>query len=651
MRCPDRICEASNRPGEGSLVSSLVPASSALEKEPPVSTVLEEKTTIEPGSGNSVVNDFSIHVATVNGSGSQSSNTILMRAIFQMGIPVSGKNLFPSNIQGLPTWFTIRASKEGFIARRRDIGVLICMNPETVHEDVRTVHPGAAVIYEESLNLKPLREDAHFYPVPFQKLVLELVHDGKLRRLVVNMIYVGVAAWLLNIDMDEVRKAVAKQFQGKEKAVEINLNAIQGGYDWAAKNLAKTDPFRLERMNKTAGKVIIDGNAACAIGCVMGGVSVVSWYPITPSSSLAESLIDYCRKYRKDPVTGKPTFAIVQAEDELAAAGMVLGAGWAGARAMTTTSGPGISLMAEFTGLGYYAEVPAVIFDVQRVGPSTGLPTRTMQGDILSTYFLSHGDAKHILLIPGSVEECYTLSMEAFDLAERFQTPVFVMTDLDLGMNNWMADPFAYPEKAIDRGKVICTKEELQAHLHKFREFARYKDVDGDGIPYRTLPGLIDHPAAAFFTRGSGHTERAAYSEKPEDYRQNMDRLARKFETARRYVPKPVIENGSGSRVGIIAYGSSDFAVQEARHLLARKGIWTDYLRLRALPFTTDVAPFLALYDRVYVIEQNRDGQMYDLLRLEGGGDPAKLRSIRHYDGFPLDAETVVEGIEAGEKN
>jgi len=568
-----------------------------------------------------------------------------------MGIPVSGKNLFPSNIQGLPTWFTIRASREGFIARRRDIGVLICMNPETAHEDVRTVSPGAVVIYEESLGLKSLRDDVHFYPVPFQKLVLELVHDGKLRRLAVNMIYVGVAAWLLGIDMEEVRRAVVKQFKGKEKAVEINVRAIQGGYDWAAANLTKTDPFRLERMNATAGKIIIDGNAASAIGAAMAGVSVVSWYPITPSSSLAESLIEYAKKYRMDPVTGKPTCAIVQAEDELAAVGMVLGAGWAGARAMTTTSGPGISLMSEFVGLGYYAEVPGVIVDVQRVGPSTGLPTRTMQGDILSTYFLSHGDTEHILLIPGSVQECYELTMEAFELADRFQTPVFVMTDLDLGMNNWMADPFPYPEKPIDRGKVIRTDEELKEHVRKFQEFARYKDVDGDGIPYRTLPGLIDNPAAAFFTRGSGHTERATYSERPDDYRKNMERLARKFETARREVPKPAID-APGSKIGIVAYGSSDFAVQEARHLLARKGRATDSLRIRALPLSKETLDFVAGHDRVYVVDQNRDGQMHALLRLTvPAGDVVKLRSIRHYDGFPLDAETVIEGIEAGEKN
>jgi 2-oxoglutarate ferredoxin oxidoreductase subunit alpha len=614
-----------------------------------VSVVLEEKETSQPPQRPAVVNDFSIHVGTANGSGSMSSNNILMRAIFQMGIPVSGKNLFPSNIQGLPTWFTIRASKDGFIARRRDVGVLIAMNPETAHEDVRTVHPGAAVIYEESLKLDGLRNDLHFYPVPFSKLVLELVHDGKLRRLVVNMIYVGVAAWLLNIDMQEIRNAVAKQFKGKEKAIEINLGAIQGGWDWAEKNLKKSDPFRLERMNATAGKIIIDGNAAAAIGCMMAGVQVAAWYPITPSSSLAESLIDYCRDHRKDE-NGQPTFAIVQAEDELAAAGMVLGAGWAGARAMTTTSGPGISLMSEFVGLGYYAEIPAVIFDVQRVGPSTGLPTRTMQGDILSTYFLSHGDAKHILVIPGSVEECYTLSQDAFDLAERFQTPVFVMMDLDLGMNNWMADPFPYPEKAPDRGKVLRTPEELAAHMEKFKEFARYRDVDGDGIPWRTLPGMIDNPAAPYFTRGSGHTERATYSERPDDYQNNLDRLARKFESAReRSAPLPVVD-GSGSAIGIIHYGSSDFAVQEARSILARRGMASDSLRVRALPFSPQVREFVEKHERVYVIDQNRDAQMHAILSLDFPQVTPKLRSIRHYDGFPLDAESVIEGIEAGEK-
>jgi 2-oxoglutarate ferredoxin oxidoreductase subunit alpha len=607
------------------------------------SVATEESLTTAPRPQNPVLNDFSIQVATANGSGSQSSNSILMRSIHQMGIPCSGKNLFPSNIQGLPTWFTIRASRDGYIARRRDVQVLICMNPETASEDVRTVAPGAAVIYEESLKLDALRSDLILYPVPFSKLVLELCQDGKLRRLVVNMIYVGVVGWLLGLDEQEVAEATRKQFKGKAKAVDLNINAIRGGWKWAAQNLQKRDPYYLERMDKTKGQIILDGNAACAIGCMFAGVTCVTWYPITPSSSLVESLIDYMKKFRIDPETGKATFAIVQAEDELAALGMVLGASWAGARSMTATSGPGISLMGEFAGLGYYAEVPAVVFDIQRVGPSTGLPTRTMQGDIISTYYLSHGDKSHILLFPDSMLECYSMAMEAFDLAERFQTPVFVMSDLDLGMNNWACDPFPYPEKPIDRGKVLDAEA-----IAERGGFARYRDVDGDGIPYRTLPGT-KHPLAAYFTRGSGHTETATYSEKPEDYIGIMDRLARKHETARRFVPRPEIFNGSGAEIGIIAFGSSHYAVQEARDRLRDRGVETSYLRIRALPFSEEINEFVRAHKRVYVVEQNRDAQMKKLVELETGGDCVKLRSILHYNGLPLDAQSVLEGIELGE--
>src|SRR5512142_201575 len=535
-----------------------------------------------------IVNDFSIQVATANGSGSQSSNTILMRTIHQMGIPVSGKNLFPSNIQGLPTWFTIRASKQGYVARRRDVQVLVCMNPETAHEDVRTVAPGAAVVYEESLKLDALRKDLLFYPVPFSKLVLDLCSDGKLRRLVVNMIYVGVLGWLLGLDPAEIAEATGKQFKGKAKAVDLNVGAIYGGWKWAAENLQKRDPFWLERMDQTKGKIILDGNAAAAIGCMFAGVTCVTWYPITPSSSLVESLIDYMKEHRLDPETGKATFAIVQAEDELAAVGMVLGSAWAGARAMTATSGPGISLMSEFVGLGYYAEIPAVIFDVQRVGPSTGLPTRTAQGDVLSTAFLSHGDTQHVLLFPGTVEECFTMAVDAFDLAERLQTPVFVLTDLDLGMNVWMADPFPYPERRLDRGKVL-SKEDLD----RLGGFARYKDVDGDGIGWRTLPGT-DHPKAAYFTRGTGHDEHAAYSENAVVFERNMERLARKLETARSLVPPPELHGSGRARVGIIAYGSSHPAVAEARAQLQReRGLETDYLRVRGYPFAREVHAFV----------------------------------------------------------
>src|SRR5580693_8987369 len=504
-----------------------------------------------------IVNDMSIQVATVNGSGSQSSNTVLLRSIFQMGVPVSGKNMFPSNIAGLPTWYTIRANKHGYIGRKKEIDFLVAMNPETAQEDTMTLAPGASVLYDEPLALDKLRNDLIFYSVPYDKIVAAVCPEAKLRKLVKNMVYVGVVASLLTIDMGEVEKAIRKQFAKKVKAANLNLAAAQAGFDYAKGNLQKRGAFYIERMNATAGKIIIDGNSAAALGCMFAGCTVVTWYPITPSSSLVETMIEYMKEHRIGP-DGKATFAIVQAEDELAAVGMVIGAAWAGARAMTATAGPGISLMAEFTGLAYYAEIPAVIWDIQRVGPSTGLPTRTSQGDVLSTAFLGHGDTKHIMLFPSSVSECFTMAQEAFDLAEHFQTPVFVMSDLDLGMNNWMSDPFSYPEKPIDRGKVLS-----QEDIQKAGSFARYKDVDGDGIGYRTLPGT-EHPAAAYFVRGSGHNEKAQYSERPDDFERNMERINRKFETARAFVPRPEVHTGK-SKIGIIAYGTSHWGITEAR--------------------------------------------------------------------------------------
>jgi len=587
-----------------------------------------------------VINDFSIQVATVNGSGSQSSNSVLLRSIFMMGIPVSGKNLFPSNIAGLPTWFTIRANKHGWVARKKEIDILIAMNPETAREDVVSLAPGGAAIYDEPLNLSTVRNDVTFYPVPFDKLTAAVCPEAKLRKLVKNMVYVGVAARLFDIDIDKVELALRKQFKKKVKAADLNMNAVKAGYDYASASLTKADPFRVEAMNATAGKIIIDGNAAAALGCMFAGVTVVTWYPITPSSSLVEQLIDYLKRFRVG-ADGKATYAVVQAEDELAAVGMVLGAGWAGARAMTSTSGPGISLMGEFVGLGYYAELPGVIFDVQRVGPSTGMPTRTMQGDILSCATLSHGDTKHIMLLPASVAECFTLATEAFDIAERFQTPVFVMSDLDLGMNNWMSVPFAYPEKPIDRGKVLTAEE-----LKKLDRFARYKDIDGDGIGYRTLPGT-DHPKAAYFTRGSGHNERAQYSERPDDYQNNMERLAKKFESARAAVPKPELVVNGTSKIGIIAYGSTDFAMRESQDQLQREyKLPTDYLRLRAYPFNRELHDFVKNHERVYVVEQNRDAQMLQLIKLDvEGPQVAKLRSVLHFNGLPIDARSITDEI------
>src|SRR4051812_9788126 len=590
-----------------------------------------------------VINDCSIQVATVNGSGSQTANLVLLRSIFQMGVPVSGKNMFPSNIAGLPTWYTVRANEHGYVARKKEVDFLVAMNPETAKEDVMSLEPGRAVLYDEPLKLNALRTDLIFYPVPFDKIVASVCTDAKLRRLVKNMIYDGVLSRLLGIEMPEMEKALRKQFGKKAKAAELNLGALHAGFAYAEANLVKTDPFAIERTNKTGNMVLVEGNAAAAMGCMMAGVTVVAWYPITPSSSLPEALIGYMRKYRMDKETGKATFAIVQAEDEIAAIGMVVGAGWAGARAMTSTSGPGISLMSEFAGLAYYAELPGVVFDVQRVGPSTGLPTRTAQGDILKVATLSHGDTKQIMLIPASVEECYTMAMGAFDLAERFQTLVFVMSDLDLGMNTWMANPFTYPETPMDRGKLLD-----DAALQRIGEWGRYRDVDGDGIPFRTIPGT---GSPAYFTRGSGHNERGQYSERPDDYVHNMERLARKFDTARDYVPKPILTGALDSDIAIVGYGSSHWAIEESRDQLAREaGASTAYMRLRAYPFTEELEAFIDHHQRIYVVEQNRDAQMLSLMRLALSAERgAKLRKVLHYNGLPIDARSITDEILAQE--
>ncbi len=595
----------------------------------------------DQGAGREpVVNDFSIQVATVNGSGSQSANTVLLRTIFQMGVPVSGKNMFPSNIAGLPTWYTIRASKKGYIARKKEIDFLVAMNPETAKEDVMSLEAGAVALYDEPLKLNELRSDLTFYAVPYDKITAAVCPESKLRKLVRNMVYVGVVAKLLNLDMVEVEKALRKQFAKKAKAAELNWNAAKAGYDYAASSLTKADPFTIERMNETGDMIIIDGNSAAALGCMFAGVTVVTWYPITPSSSLVESLIEYMKEHRIGP-DGKATFAIVQAEDELAAIGMVLGAGWAGARSMTATAGPGISLMAEFAGLGYYVEIPGVIWDIQRVGPSTGLPTRTSQGDISFVARLSHGDTHHPMLIPATPAECFSMASDAFDLAEQLQTPVFVMSDLDLGMNNWMSEPFQYPEKPQNRGKVLTAED-----LERLGGFARYKDVDGDAVGYRTLPGT-DHPTAAWFARGSGHNEKSQYSERPDDYANNMDRLTRKFETARSLVPRPELVRNEGNEVGIIAYGTTHHAaIETVDQLETEYGVKVDYLRLRAYPFTRETHDFIANHKRVYVIDQNRDGQMRDLLKLDIAiEDIPRLRSVRHYNGLPIDARSITDDI------
>lgn len=592
---------------------------------------------------NTRVNDFSIEVATVNGSGSQTANNVLIRAIFQMGVPVSGKNHFPSNIAGLPTWFQIRVSQRGYAARKDDVDLMVCLNPETAREDVEKLKPGALLVYDEPLHLASLRRDLTACAVPFQTLVASCCPDPKLHKLVKNMIYVGVVAQMLGLDPQEVQQAICKQLKGKPKAIEINQQAAQTGWDWAAIHLPPQHTLQIHRDHQTEGQILVDGNTACALGALLAGVSVVGWYPITPSSSLVESLMDYADRYRRDPATGKTRLAIIQMEDELASAGVVIGAGWAGARAMTATSGPGLSLMSEFIGFAYEAEIPAVFMDVQRTGPSTGLPTRTMQGDITLSAKGSHGDTQFVNLYPGSVEECFRFAYEAFDLAERLQTPVFVLSDLDLGMQNWASRPFPYPDTPLDRGKLLSTQE-----LECIQDWGRYRDVDGDGICYRTLPG--SHPRrGAYFTRGSGHNANAHYSERPSDYKALMDRLRRKFETAQNFVPRPILQH-VGSSCGILAYGSSDPAVMEARDILAEQhGKPLDYLRLRAFPFTSEVETFLASMERVYVVEQNRDGQMAALLKEFFPAHAPKLRLLLHYDTTALPANAVVDAILASE--
>ncbi|MGV3526684.1 MAG: 2-oxoacid:acceptor oxidoreductase subunit alpha [Candidatus Sericytochromatia bacterium] len=582
----------------------------------------------------SQINDVNIQIGTINGTGSQSANLILMRTIFNMGVPVAAKNLFPSNIAGLPTWYTVRVHHKGYQSNQQDIDIFVAMNPNTVYDDIRGLRSGAVLIYDADLKIDhALREDHLNYGIPFGKLVNEATDNVKLKKKVVNMLYVGVLAHLLNLDDAAILQAVNKQFGKKEAIVNLNYGAIAVGRKWAAENLEKRDPYVLEAIpGANDNKILIEGNNASALGALMGGCTFLSWYPITPSSSVCENLIGYFNRFRVTP-DGHNRFAAIQAEDEIAAIGMVLGAGWAGARSMTATSGPGISLMAELAGYGYYTEIPSVIFDIQRMGPSTGLPTRTSQGDLSFTYGLSHGDTQHIVLLPGSMKECYEMGMSCFDLAEQFQTPVFVLSDLDLGMNTWMADPLAYPEAPLQRGKVMDV-----AALEKNADYGRYADTDGDGVPYRTLPGT-KHERAAYFTRGSGHDAKARYTEKPGDWKAGLDRIAHKFKTVSEHVPAPVIHAGHGDQdFAIIAYGSTDAAMVETLDLLKEKGLEPDYLRLRALPLQDSVEAFIAAHDRVYVVEQNREGQLRGILCAAYPHLAPRLRAVCHYDGTFIDA-------------
>lgn len=587
-----------------------------------------------------IVNDFSITVGTSNGSGSQTSNLTLLRSLFKMGIPVSGKNLFPSNIQGLPTWYTIRVSKDGYLARREEHEIVIAMNPDSFIQDLADVEPGGVFMYADDINFPVTRDDIVAYPLPVTQLVKESDAPSNLKNYVANMVYVGVLAQILGIDLDCIQQSLDFHFKGKRKPIELNFSVVQLAAAWAAENLEKRDPYYVEAMDATHDFIMSDGNTAAALGAIYGGLNFIAWYPITPATSLVEALEQYLPMLRKDPQTGKNTYAIVQAEDELAAIGMAVGAGWAGLRAMTSTSGPGLSLMTEFAGLAYYSEVPLVVWDVQRVGPSTGLPTRTSQGDLTMVNYLGHGDTQSVILLPGSVNECFQFGWQAFDLAERLQWPIYVLSDLDFGMNQWMTEPFEYPDRPLDRGKVLweADLEELSG------KWARYKDVDGDGIPYRTIPGN-HYPASAWFARGTGHDEKAVYTEDGEAYERNMARLKKKFETAKTLVPKPIIDTVEDANIGIIAYGSTLPAIQEARHYLAEKGLQTDLLQLRAVPFTEEVTDFIYSHERSYVVELNRDGQLHQLLSLEYAPVCAKLFSVAHLDGLSMTARFVEDKI------
>ena len=585
------------------------------------------------------VNNFTVVAATVNGSGSQTANNCLLRALFKMGIPVSGKNIFPSNIQGLPTWFSIRASKDGFVARRETAEIVVALNRQTAAEDIAGVAPGGVVIYPSEWKLSEDRGDVFYYSLPVQQMAKDSGASADMRPYVANMVYVGALTELLGIEVDEIKAALTDHFHGKTKPIELNFGVVQAAIDYTREHLAKRDPFRVERMNANEGKIIINGNSAGALGAVFGGVTVAAWYPITPSTSLVDALGEYARSLRKDPETGNATYAIVQAEDEIAAIGMVTGAGWAGARAMTSTSGPGLSLMTEYIGYGYFAEVPAVIWDIMRMGPSTGLPTRVSQGDVLAAYYMGHGDTRQVCLFPGSMEECFECGWTAFDLAERLQAPILVMSDLDLGMNLWMSQPFAYPDRPMDRGKVLSAQD-----LDRLGGFNRYEDVDGDGIGYRTIPGT-DHPLAAYFTRGSGHNQQAQYTERADEWEANLQRLARKHEFARTIVPRPVIDEVDGAEIAIIAFGSSDPGVVEARSMLTGKGIKTSYLRMRALPTTQEQREFTGRYQRVYVVENNFDGQMRRILQSEEPEHATRFRSISKCDGLPLTGRWIAQSI------
>ncbi|MBM3725173.1 MAG: 2-oxoacid:acceptor oxidoreductase subunit alpha [Acidobacteria bacterium] len=587
------------------------------------------------------VNDFAIKLANVNGTGSASANGLLMQSIFRMGIPVSGKNLFPSNIQGLPTWYEIRVNKEGYTARALDYDLVVAMNAQTYDRDVREVRPGGFLLHDSSWPLAPAlrREDITFIGVPYAKMCNEAFTGSRERILMKNIVYAGSLVALLDIDIDVVEGMLAEKFAKKPALRESNSKAIRMGYDYAKAHYACPLPFRLEKMDGNQDSVLMTGNAATALGCLYAGATVAAWYPITPATSVMDEFTDLCKRYRRDPETGRSNFMILQAEDELAAIGMVIGASWAGARSFTSTSGPGVSLMNELLGLAYYAEIPAVLVDVQRVGPSTGMPTRTQQGDLFECAYASHGDTKHILLLPANPRECFEFAVRSFDLAEQFQTPVIMLSDLDIGMNDWVVPKLTWDDSyRPSRGRVLTAEE-----LEKLPSFHRYSDEDENNVPPRTLPGV--HAKGAFFTRGSGHNKFGGYTEIPDEYQEVVDRLLKKHQSAARFVPAPVIERRPGARFGLVTVGGCDLAAREALDTLAVRGVPMDYMRVRGFPFDQPVEQFLLEHDLCFVVEQNRDGQLNSLFTIETAVPKDKLRSLRFYGGFPLSARHVVHAV------
>jgi len=591
-----------------------------------------------------IINDFGITFSTVNGSGSATANNTILRAIFKMGLPVSARNIFPSNIQGMPTWYVLRVSEKGYLGRLEQDDILVAMNPETADEDILKLRKNGLLLVNSSIKMKKEPENILVYEMPVDALLQECNVPQNLGIYLANMVYVGILAFLIQIDLEKVATALDQHFGGRKSAIEPNIKVVKTAFQWAEKNLKRMDVYSLAESDKTKGMIMADGNTAAALGALYGGLQYAAWYPITPATSLAETLNEYIPRLRTDPESGATSCVVVQAEDELAAIGMVVGAGWAGLRAMTSTSGPGLCLMAEYLGLAYFAEVPVVVWDVQRVGPSTGLPTHTSQGDLTFSYFISHGDKDLIILLPANVGECFEFGWKALDLAEQLQTPVIILSDLELGMNTWMSKPFGYPDEKIQRGKVLWEKD-LEKILKKDPEgWGRYKDVDEDGIPYRTVMGNL-HPKASYFTRGTGHDEFARYSENDQDWERNLLRLKKKFGTARKILPLPVIKTHAKTKLGLITYGSTEMPALEALDILAEKNFDLDYMRIKALPFVGEVEEFIQKHEIIFVAEANRDGQMKDLLCVSFPASAANFRSIAKCDGLSLSAEWITNRI------